>query len=84
VNRSSDGSVAIASARFKWMHPRFRGKSVDDVTAAALDLADTRTVVAWDEGFDTWADLVAFAEAVDRDRSVARFVLGQRGRGQHQ
>ncbi len=28
-----------AAWRFKWMHPRFRGQSIDDVRSATLDLA---------------------------------------------
>jgi ribosomal protein L13E len=28
--------------RFKWEHPRFRGKSVGEVDAATLDLADAQ------------------------------------------
>jgi ankyrin repeat protein len=49
---------------FKWEHPRFRGRSVTDVDPTALDLADARTVIACDYGFDTWEELTAFTEAV--------------------
>jgi hypothetical protein len=62
-----------AEWRFKWMHPRFRDRSVDDVRAAMLDLADAQTVVAREHEFDDWADLVAFTAAVQGDSSVARF-----------
>ena len=31
---------AAAHWRFKWLHPRFCGKSVADVKAAKLELAD--------------------------------------------
>ncbi len=59
--------------RFKWEHPRFRGKSVDDVKAATLDLSDAQWVLAHEYGFDTWADLAAFTDAAHHDPAVARF-----------
>jgi hypothetical protein len=62
-----------AQWRFKWMHSRFRGNSVDDVAAAVLELADAREVVARDYGFETWAELAAFAERVTRDGPALRF-----------
>jgi hypothetical protein len=62
-----------AEWRFKWEHPRFRGKSIDDVRAATLDVADAQLVVAREYGFDQWADMAEFAEAVRRDGPVARF-----------
>jgi len=58
---------------FKWQHPRFRGKGVDEVRAAALGLADAELVVAQEYGFATWAALVAFIEAVEHDPAVQRF-----------
>ncbi|HSL21621.1 MAG TPA: ankyrin repeat domain-containing protein [Vicinamibacterales bacterium] len=64
---------ASAAWRFKWEHPRFRGRSVADVRDATLDLADARTVVAQEYAFDDWADLVAFADAVRREGPVALF-----------
>jgi ankyrin repeat protein len=62
-----------AAWRFKWEHPRFRGKLVTDVKAATLDLADAQVVVAHDYGFESWADLAAFTHAVSRDGTVSRF-----------
>jgi len=62
-----------AEWRFKWMHPLFRGKPVDDVRTATLDLADAQAVVAHEYGFETWADLAAFTEAVQHPGPVARF-----------
>ena len=59
--------------RFKWEHPRFRGRSVTDVKAARLDLADAQVVVAHEVGFEHWADLAAFTEAVAPDGPVRRF-----------
>src|SRR5439155_7570342 len=62
-----------AQWRFKWEHPRFRGRPVGEVRAAALDLADAQVVVAHQYAFETWEDLVAFTGAVTHDDSVARF-----------
>jgi ankyrin repeat protein len=68
--RASDEAVQW---RFKWEHPRFRGRSVEDVRAAALDLADAQTVIAQEHAFTTWADLIGFTDAVQRDAAVALF-----------
>ncbi len=62
-----------AEWRFKWEHPRFRGRSVADVRAAELDLDDARVVVAHGYSFDDWEDLVAYVHAVGHDDSVALF-----------
>ena len=62
-----------AAWRCKWLHPRFRGKSVTDVRAATLDVADAQVVVAHEYGFETWADLAEFTDVVSRDRAVNRF-----------
>ena len=59
--------------RFKWEHPRFHGKSVSEVDAATLDLSDAQIVIAHQYGFQTWADLVAFTEAVRRDLAIGQF-----------
>ena len=59
--------------RFKWEHPRFRGKPVAEVDPATLGLADAQLVVARQHGFEHWTDVIAFAEAVTRDSDVARF-----------
>lgn len=58
---------------FKWMHPRYRGKSVHDVDAATLSLGDAQIVVAQEYAFSTWDDLAKFTEAVTRDGPVATF-----------
>lgn len=60
-----------AAWRFKWEHPRFKGKTVDDVREATLDLADAQTVIAAENAFSSWADLIAFVSSTDPD--VARF-----------
>jgi ankyrin repeat protein len=62
-----------AAWRFKWEHPRFRGKSVTDVRDATLELADAQTVIAQEYGFQTWANLVEYTEAICQDGAVARF-----------
>jgi hypothetical protein len=62
-----------AAWRFKWLHPRFRGKSVTDVRAATLDVTDAQVVVAHEYGFENWADLAQFTDAVSRDGPVERF-----------
>jgi hypothetical protein len=62
-----------AAWRFKWVHPRYRGKKVTDVEPAKLELADAQIVIAHDYSFETWADLTAFTQEVNRDGPVARF-----------
>ena len=57
---------AAAGWRFKWEHPRFRDKGIAAVQAATLDVADAQLVVARGYGFEDWAGLVAFADAVNR------------------
>ena len=62
-----------AAWRFKWMHPRFRNRSISDVRAATPDLADAKLVVARDHAFESWAALEEFAEAVGRDGPIGHF-----------
>src|SRR5438105_9610581 len=62
-----------AEWRFKWIHPSFRGKSVADVRAAALELSDAQLVVAREYSFEEWAGLAAFADAVTQDTAVSQF-----------
>src|SRR5437016_4026429 len=59
--------------RVKWLHPRFRGKSVDDVRAASLDSADGQAVIAAEYAFENWPDLAAFTEAVRQAGPITRF-----------
>lgn len=63
---------AGAAWRFKWEHPRFRGKSVHDVHDAALDLNDAQEVIAREHGFEDWAHLAEFARGAS-DPDIARF-----------
>ena len=63
-----------AEWRFKWLHPRFRGRPVTDIRRATkLELPDAQLVVAHEYAFETWADLAAFTEIVQRDSPVKRF-----------
>jgi ankyrin repeat protein len=62
-----------AEWRFKWEHPRFRGKSVEDVRAATLDFADAQQVVAREHGFEKWVDVAEFADAVRPGGPIAQF-----------
>jgi ankyrin repeat protein len=62
-----------AQWRFKWLHPRFRGKLVTNVQATKLELPDAQLVVAHEYAFETWAELAAFTEIVQRDGPVKRF-----------
>src|SRR5438034_2610766 len=55
------------------MQSDFRGKSLADVRAAALELSDAQAVVAREYSFEKWADLAAFAEAVRQDKAVSQF-----------
>ena len=68
-----ESSDEAAEWRFKWLHPRFRGKSVTDVRAATLDIADAQVVVAHEYGFESWPDLAEFTGAVSRDGLIRRF-----------
>src|ERR1700751_4684218 len=62
-----------AEWRFKWMLPRFRGRPIGEIKAASLGLADAQLVLAREYGFESWADLADFTEAVGRDGSCQRF-----------
>src|SRR5437660_9151274 len=62
-----------AEWRFKWLHPRFRGQPVTEVRAAMLDVTDAQVVVAHEYGFESWADLADFTDAMSRDGPVERF-----------
>jgi ankyrin repeat protein len=68
--KSGDGAAEL---RFKWEHPRFRGKPLADVKDAPLDIADAEVVVAHEYAFDDWAALAKFTDAVRRDGAIVRF-----------
>ncbi len=62
-----------AQWRFKWMHPRFRGKPVADVKSAALDMSDAQLLIAREHYFENWASLSEFTQAVQSEGPVDRF-----------
>jgi ankyrin repeat protein len=62
-----------AAWRFKWEHPRFKGKTVDAVRETTLDLDDARTVIAAEHSFDGWEQLADFVHAMHTDPNVQRF-----------
>jgi len=64
-----------AGWRYKWVHPRFRGKVLADVLAAipTLGLDDARLVIAQDYHFSTWSDLEEFTRKAASDPGVRRF-----------
>ena len=68
--KSGDESAAW---RFKWLHPRYRGKVVNDVRSATLDLADAQLVLAHEYGFENWAALERFVNDVSQEGPVDRF-----------
>ena len=59
--------------RFKWEHPRFRGKSLTEVQTATLDLSDAQLLVAREYGFEDWAHLRRFTNSVETDDAVILF-----------
>lgn len=58
---------------FKWMHPRYRGRTVAAVNANDLTIADSRLVIAQDYAFDNWNDLARFSDGVAKNGEVTRF-----------
>jgi len=60
---------------FKWMHPHYRGKTVQDVKPETLDLDDARLVVAQEYAFHTWYDLGGFATEVEREGPAKTFEI---------
>jgi len=62
-----------AAWRFKWEHPRFRGKPVTEVRKAALEPQDAQVVIAQMYAFDTWRDLETFTRAVTSNMGIKRF-----------
>lgn len=62
-----------AAWRFKWEHPRFKGRTADAVREATLTLDDARTVIAAEHSFGGWEQLAEFTRAVVEDPKVARF-----------
>jgi hypothetical protein len=78
-NRATTLAAALAAGerdaawRVRWEHPRFRDRPITEVEAASLGLPDAELVVAREQGFGTWEDLLSFSDRSDRDQSLARF-----------
>ncbi len=58
---------------FKWEHPRYRGKGVEEVHPTDLTLDDAQCVTAHKYAFNTWDDLKTFANAIREDASLKQF-----------
>ena len=50
------------AARFTWNHPRFRGKTAQDVIREGVSLSEAQHVVARESGFASWPKLVEYVE----------------------
>src|SRR2546423_7489431 len=61
--------------KFKWVHPRYKGQTVDRVKAAELTIDDARLVVARDYGFDDWAALSRYTDDIRKNAATRRFEL---------
>lgn len=64
---------SAAEWRVKWEHPLFRGKSIEEVRAAALNILDAQAIVARTYGFEDWDDLKQFSETIQLGGPVERF-----------
>jgi ankyrin repeat protein len=71
--QSLQAGAASARWRFKWEHPRFRGKPVTEVESDSLTLDDAQLVIAQENSFKTWPDLLAFLEAIRSVGPVRQF-----------
>ncbi len=65
-----------AAWRFKWEHPRFKGRGVDDVRAARLDPDDARMVIAQEQAFNSWDELARFVPDTPFEQAVDALVSG--------
>ena len=71
--RAFEAGDEAAAWRFKWEHPRFRGRPVTAARSVRLAIDDARLVIAHDHAFETWKDLLAFTESVAPGSPVDRF-----------
>ena len=64
-----------AALRLTWNHPRFKGKSAQDVFSAVPTLADCQLTIAKESGFESWPRLKNYVEQLDTDPNgpIARF-----------
>lgn len=58
---------------FKWEHPRYRGKAIEEVRPTDLTLDDAQCVTAHKYAFNTWEELKAFAHTIREDASLQQF-----------
>ena len=67
-----DGSNA---ARFTWNHPRFRGKTSEDVIREGVSFSEAQHVIARESGFESWPKLKEYLRLlkVEPDGPVAAF-----------
>lgn len=54
-----------ALQRIREFYPRLRGRSDDEISAAALKLADAQLTIAREYGFPSWTKLKGFVESQD-------------------
>lgn len=54
-----------SAARFTWNHPRFRGKSSQDVIRQGVSLTEAQHVIARESGFESWAKLKEYVRLLE-------------------
>ena len=59
-----DGSHA---ARFTWNHPRFRGKTAQDVVRSGVTLTEAQHVIARESGFASWPKLKEYVRLLESE-----------------
>ena len=66
------------AARFTWNHPRFRGKTAQDVIREGVSLTEAQHVIARESGFESWPKLKDYVRLleVDPDGPVAALIRG--------
>ncbi len=62
-----------AAWKFKWMHPRYRGKHVSEVKLEELELGDAQLVVALNYAFAAWTELENYTSIIEQDGPVRWF-----------
>lgn len=55
------------AARFTWNHPRFRGKSGQDVIREGVSLSEAQHVIARESGFESWPKLVDYVGLLETE-----------------
>jgi hypothetical protein len=60
--------------RIRWNHPRFRGRSDEEIRSGAFDLADAQQVIARLHHFESWSALLEYVDALKNGNpAVLRF-----------